>query len=186
MHLTPMPSALLARRLRSRLWCQKQVGAGDRVRSAKKYMRYLLILLFTPISLFAQVSTEQQDDFLARLDSALVNNSTEEFEQLGYTVGLSEKLLLSSSKQAEYTLGILAPRRDKITFEWKLISEEELKEMKNSLRQEGYDFNLTPLAKLIITIPADSPKDPRVPSDITFALGIHEKQLYRVGTVKIE
>jgi len=34
MHLTPMPSALLARRLRSRLWCQKQVGAGDRGRSA--------------------------------------------------------------------------------------------------------------------------------------------------------
>jgi hypothetical protein len=28
MHLTPMPSALLARRLRSSLWCQKQVGAG--------------------------------------------------------------------------------------------------------------------------------------------------------------
>jgi len=36
MHLTPMPSALLARRLRSRLWCQKQVGAGDRGRSRKK------------------------------------------------------------------------------------------------------------------------------------------------------
>ncbi len=35
MHLTPMPSALLARRLRSRLWCQKQVGASDRGRSAK-------------------------------------------------------------------------------------------------------------------------------------------------------
>jgi hypothetical protein len=33
MHLTPMPSALLARRLRSRLWCQKQVGASDRGRS---------------------------------------------------------------------------------------------------------------------------------------------------------
>ena len=32
MHLTPMPSALLARRLRSRLGCQKQVGAGDRGR----------------------------------------------------------------------------------------------------------------------------------------------------------
>jgi len=37
MHLTPMPSALLARRLRSRLWCQKQVGAGDRGRWANKY-----------------------------------------------------------------------------------------------------------------------------------------------------
>jgi len=35
MHLTPMPSALLARRLRSRLWCQKQVGASDRGRSAR-------------------------------------------------------------------------------------------------------------------------------------------------------
>lgn len=120
-------------------------------------MRNLLILLFTQISLFAQVSTEQHDDFLARLDSALLNNSREEFEQLGYTVDLSEKLLLSSSKQAEYTLGILAPRRDKITFEWNLISEEELKKMKDSLTQEGYDFNLTPVAKLIITIPADSP-----------------------------
>jgi len=32
MHLTPMPSALLARRLRSSLWCQKQVGASDRGR----------------------------------------------------------------------------------------------------------------------------------------------------------
>ena len=30
--LTPMPSALLARRLRSSLWCQKQVGAGHRGR----------------------------------------------------------------------------------------------------------------------------------------------------------
>ena len=28
-HLTTMPSALLARRLRSSLWCQKQVVAGD-------------------------------------------------------------------------------------------------------------------------------------------------------------
>jgi hypothetical protein len=36
MHLTPMPSALLARRLRSRLWRQKQVGASDRGRSAEK------------------------------------------------------------------------------------------------------------------------------------------------------
>ena len=40
MHLTPMPSALLARRLRSRLWCQKQVGASDRGRSAKKTLLY--------------------------------------------------------------------------------------------------------------------------------------------------
>jgi len=32
-----MPSALLARRLRSRLWCQKQVGAGHRGRSQKIY-----------------------------------------------------------------------------------------------------------------------------------------------------
>jgi len=32
--LTPMPSALFARRLRSRLWCQKQVGASDRGCSA--------------------------------------------------------------------------------------------------------------------------------------------------------
>jgi hypothetical protein len=36
-HLTTMPSALLARRLRSSLWCQKQVVAGDRGRSARKY-----------------------------------------------------------------------------------------------------------------------------------------------------
>jgi len=35
MDLTPMPSALLARRLRSSLWCQKQVGAGHRGRSQK-------------------------------------------------------------------------------------------------------------------------------------------------------
>jgi len=37
MHLTTMPSALLARRLRSSLWCQKQVVASDRGRS-RKYM----------------------------------------------------------------------------------------------------------------------------------------------------
>ncbi len=37
MHLTTMPAALLARRLRSRLWCQKQVVAGDWGRWAKKY-----------------------------------------------------------------------------------------------------------------------------------------------------
>ena len=30
--LIPVPSGLLARRLRSRLWCQKQVGAGHRGR----------------------------------------------------------------------------------------------------------------------------------------------------------
>ena len=34
-----MPAALLARRLRSSLWCQKQVVAGDRGRSEKKYRR---------------------------------------------------------------------------------------------------------------------------------------------------
>ena len=33
--LTTMPSALLARRLRSRLWCQKQVVAGHRGRSLR-------------------------------------------------------------------------------------------------------------------------------------------------------
>jgi hypothetical protein len=37
MDLTTMPSALLARRLRSSLWCQKRVVAGHRGRSAKKY-----------------------------------------------------------------------------------------------------------------------------------------------------
>ena len=35
MQLIPMPSALLARRLRSSLWCQKQVGIPDRGRSAE-------------------------------------------------------------------------------------------------------------------------------------------------------
>jgi len=35
MQLIPMPSALLARRLRSRLWCQKQVGIPDRGRSPR-------------------------------------------------------------------------------------------------------------------------------------------------------
>ena len=43
MHLTPMPSALLARRLRSRLWCQKQVGAGDRGRSLNNMTRFILV-----------------------------------------------------------------------------------------------------------------------------------------------
>jgi len=33
--LTTMPLALLARRLRSSLWCQKQVVAGHRGRSLK-------------------------------------------------------------------------------------------------------------------------------------------------------
>jgi len=37
MDLTTMRSALLARRLRSRLWRQKQVVAGDRGRSAASY-----------------------------------------------------------------------------------------------------------------------------------------------------
>jgi len=32
--LIPVPSGLLAFRLRSKLWCQKQVGASDRGRSA--------------------------------------------------------------------------------------------------------------------------------------------------------
>jgi len=36
MDLTAMPSALLARRLRGRLWCQKQVVIGDRGRSEIK------------------------------------------------------------------------------------------------------------------------------------------------------
>jgi len=56
MDLTPMPSALLARRLRSRLWCQKQVGAGHRGRSAKKISpimnrNYLLKILLAVVML---------------------------------------------------------------------------------------------------------------------------------------
>jgi len=35
MDLTPMPSALLVFRLRSRLWCQKQAAIPDRGHSAK-------------------------------------------------------------------------------------------------------------------------------------------------------
>jgi hypothetical protein len=163
-----------------------RAAIGDRGRSATKYMRYLLILLLTQISVFAQVSTEQQNDFLARLDSALSKNSIDQFMHLGYTVGLSEKLLSSSHKQAETTLSVLAPRREKIIFEWRVISEQELKEMKDSLKQAGYDFNLTPVTNLKIIIPADSRKDPRIPSDITFALGLYEDQLYRVGTIKNE
>ena len=42
MDLTAMPSALLARRLRSRLGCQKQVGAGHRGRSAERNIAVLL------------------------------------------------------------------------------------------------------------------------------------------------
>ena len=35
MQLIPVPSGLLARRLLSRLWCQKQAGIPDRGRSLK-------------------------------------------------------------------------------------------------------------------------------------------------------
>ena len=41
MDLTTMPAALLARRLRSSLWCQKQVVAGHRGRSGKQYASIL-------------------------------------------------------------------------------------------------------------------------------------------------
>jgi hypothetical protein len=41
-----MPAALLARRLRSSLWCQKQVVIGHRGRSAMKTMRFFLITIF--------------------------------------------------------------------------------------------------------------------------------------------
>jgi len=54
-----MPSALLARRLRSRLWCQKQVGIGHRGRSVKnksmtRHLPFLIgLLLLTHSNLFA-------------------------------------------------------------------------------------------------------------------------------------
>jgi hypothetical protein len=35
--LIPVPSGLLARRLQSRLWCQKQAGIPHRGRSLKEY-----------------------------------------------------------------------------------------------------------------------------------------------------
>jgi len=46
MQLIPVPSGLLARRLRSRLWCQKRAGIPDRGRSAMKTMRFLFITIF--------------------------------------------------------------------------------------------------------------------------------------------
>jgi hypothetical protein len=147
-------------------------------------MRILLLLLLTQIALFAQVSIEQKDDFLDRLKSAISAGSIDDFMALGFTEGLSEQLLSSSKKQAEYTMGILSPRIDQITIEWKDITEAELKEMNNELQNAGYQFNLTPVTNLIITLPAETPKDPRLPADITFALGIQAYQLYRVGTIK--
>jgi len=81
-------------------------------------------------------------------------------------------------------MGILSPRIDQIKIEWKDITEAELKEMNNELQNAGYQFNLTPVTNLIITLPAETPKDPRLPTDITFGLGIHADQFYRVGTIK--
>ena len=63
MDLTTMPSALLAFRLRRRLGCQKQVGAGDRGRSAKIYASLFFMntysvavtcLIFAAVSSLAQ------------------------------------------------------------------------------------------------------------------------------------
>ena len=179
-----MPATLSAFRLRSRLGCRKQVVIGHRGRSATKNMRILLLLLLTQISLFAQVSIEQKNDFLDRLKSAISAGSIDDFMALAYTEGISEQLLSSSKKQAEYTMGILSPRIDQITIEWKDITEAELKEMNSELQNAGYQFNLTPVTNLIITLPAETPKDPRLPADITFGLGIQADQLYRVGTIK--
>jgi len=70
MHLTPMPSALLARRLRSRLWCQKQVGASDRGCSMKKAHRHMnlrltLILLaaFSLVPFDTKADSRKTPDF---------------------------------------------------------------------------------------------------------------------------
>ena len=59
--LIPVPSGLLARRLRSRLGCPKQAGITHRGRSANKYMRFFTValLLLTTVSLC--IAT---DDFL--------------------------------------------------------------------------------------------------------------------------
>jgi len=53
--LTTMPSALLARRLRSRLWCQKQVVAGHRGRWATKMNHLLSVLLGCMIAILSPV-----------------------------------------------------------------------------------------------------------------------------------
>jgi hypothetical protein len=157
---------------------------GQFFRQAIKYMRILLLLLLTQFSIFAQVSIEQKNDFLERLRSAISAGSIDDFMALAYTDGLSEQLLSSSKKQAEYTMGILSPRIDQISMEWKDVTEAELKEMNNGLKNAGYQFNLTPVTNLVITLPAETPKDPHLPTDITFGLGIHANQLYRVGTIK--
>jgi len=52
-----MPSALLARRLRSSLGCQKQVVAGHRGRSANKYMRLSILLLLILGTIAAQAES---------------------------------------------------------------------------------------------------------------------------------
>ena len=54
-----MPSALLTRRLRSRLGCQKQVVARHRGMLAKKYMRFLYYC-FLPV-FFVSVEAKTKD-----------------------------------------------------------------------------------------------------------------------------
>ena len=65
MELIPVPSALLARRLRSRLWCQKQAGIPHRGRSAKN-MRFLATFILFLISASLSIAT---DDFLGARES---------------------------------------------------------------------------------------------------------------------
>lgn len=80
MHLTPMPSALLARRLRSGLCCQKQVGAGDRGRRSKT-MSCFLDLFF--IITFTFLLSAQAGDPTTPIIVDIVGSSRPEIQMAG-------------------------------------------------------------------------------------------------------
>jgi len=66
-----MPAALLARRLRSRLWCQKQVVAGDRGRWVKPDMFTSATVFAIPSSLIASMNFTLGDWYLALVSFSL-------------------------------------------------------------------------------------------------------------------
>ena len=78
-----MPPALLARRLRSRLWCQKQVGASDRGRSTAPNMRIaffncLIIYIFSSCYAFAATTPEE---LVAEVHAAIKSRDAAAFQK---------------------------------------------------------------------------------------------------------
>ena len=143
----------------------------------------ILLLLVTLGSSIADVTTEQKEEFLVRFKAAVSTKSVDQYMALGYSVGIPEKLLPSIQKSAEWTLNSIEPRKDGLTYSWVDVSPAQKREMTESLGKAGHQFNLDPVVTLVITLPKDTIKDPRIPDSISPPLGLHEGRLYMIGTV---